>query len=56
LAAEIDRRGIGHDRILFASDEPWGDHAGEYARMAAATGDGELARHVFVDTFAALYD
>ena len=56
LAAEIDRRGIGHDRILFASDEPWGDHAGEYARMAAATGDGELGRQVFVDTFAALYD
>jgi predicted TIM-barrel fold metal-dependent hydrolase len=56
LAAEIDRRGIGHDRVLFASDEPWGDHAGEYARLAAVTGDGELARHVFTDNFAALYD
>jgi predicted TIM-barrel fold metal-dependent hydrolase len=56
LAAEIDRRGIGHDRLLFASDEPWGDHAGELARLQAATADGELARHVFTDNFAALYD
>ncbi|MGN6606144.1 MAG: amidohydrolase family protein [Jatrophihabitans sp.] len=56
LAAEIDRRGIGHDRLLFASDEPWGDHAGELARLQHATGDGELARHVFTDNYAALYD
>lgn len=55
LAAEIDRRGAGHDRVLFASDEPWGDHAGEYARLAAATGDGELARHAFTDNFTSLY-
>jgi uncharacterized protein len=56
LAAEIDRRGLGHDRLLYASDEPWGDAAGERARLAAAVGDGELARHVFRDNFAALYD
>jgi predicted TIM-barrel fold metal-dependent hydrolase len=56
LAAEIDKRGIGHDRVLFASDEPWGDHAGELARLAAVTADGELARLVFTDNFAALYD
>jgi len=56
LAAEIDRRGVGYDRLLFASDEPWGDHAGELARLTAAVGDGELARHVFADNFAALYD
>ena len=37
LAAEIERRGIGHDRVLFASDEPWGDHAGEL-RPAARRG------------------
>ncbi|MCW2594419.1 MAG: amidohydrolase 2 [Jatrophihabitans sp.] len=55
LAAEIERRAIGYDRVLFASDEPWGDHTGEYARLAAAVGDGELARHVFADNFAALY-
>ncbi|MCK9875824.1 amidohydrolase [Frankia sp. Ag45/Mut15] len=56
LAAEIDSRGLGHDRLLFASDEPWGDQAGEHARMTAAVGDGELARHVFTENFAALYD
>jgi predicted TIM-barrel fold metal-dependent hydrolase len=44
LAAEIERRGIGHDRVLFASDEPWGDHVGEIARLRAVAGDGELAR------------
>ncbi len=56
LAAEIDRRGFGADRVLFASDEPWGDAAGELAKLRTATGDGELARHVFTDNFAALYD
>ena len=55
LAEEVSRRGIGHDRILFASDQPWGDHAGEYARLAAAVGDGQLADLVFRDTFAELY-
>ncbi|MGW3622943.1 amidohydrolase family protein [Streptomyces sp. NPDC000880] len=56
LAREIERRGIGHDRVLFASDQPWGDFAGEHARMSAAAGDGELGELVFRDTFAALYD
>lgn len=55
LAHEIDRRGIGHDRILFASDQPWGDHEGEYARLRAATGDGEHAGLVFRGTFEKLY-
>ncbi|OLR95513.1 amidohydrolase [Actinokineospora bangkokensis] len=55
LAEEISRRGIGHDRVLFASDQPWGDFAGEYHKLAAATGDGELADLVFRDTFARLY-
>lgn len=56
LAREITRRGFGHDRVLFASDQPWGDFAGEYARMAAATGDSELADFVFRDNFSTLYD
>lgn len=55
LALEIERRGIGHDRVLFASDQPWGDHAGELARLRAATGDGELAEHAFHRTFELLY-
>lgn len=55
LATEIERRGVGHDRILFASDEPWGDFAGEHARLRAVTGDGELGQHVFTTTFETLY-
>lgn len=55
LAREVERRGIGHDRILFASDQPWGDFAGELAKLRAATGDSELARRVFHDTFEDLY-
>jgi predicted TIM-barrel fold metal-dependent hydrolase len=55
LAQEIDRRGIGHDRVLFASDEPWGDHAGELARLRAAMPGNELAEAVFTSTFDKLY-
>ncbi len=56
LASEIERRGIGQDRVLFASDEPWGDYAGELARMRAATGDGQLENLMLRDNYAALYD
>jgi predicted TIM-barrel fold metal-dependent hydrolase len=55
LAAEIERRGIGADRILFASDEPWGDHVGELARLRAAFGDGALATAALIDNWDALY-
>jgi uncharacterized protein len=56
LAREIERRGLGHDRVLFASDQPWGDFAGEHARMHGAVGGGELGPLVFRENFAALYD
>lgn len=56
MVAEIEKRGLGHDRLLFASDEPWGDHAGELARLRAAVGDGELGRAVFQHTCESLYD
>lgn len=55
LAQEIERRGVGADRLLFASDEPWGDFAGELARMQAAAGDGELGRMTLRENFATLY-
>ena len=55
LAAEIERRGAGHDRILFASDEPWGDFAGEHARLQAAASGRELGQHVFTANFDRLY-
>jgi predicted TIM-barrel fold metal-dependent hydrolase len=56
LATQIEARGIGHDRVLFASDEPWGDTPGETARLAAAFGDGELGDRAFRRTFSDLYD
>ncbi len=46
LAAEIDRRGIGGDRILFATDQPWGDFAissactADTARLSAGKHEG----------------
>jgi uncharacterized protein len=56
LAAEIDRRGLGGDRVLFASDEPWGDAAGESARLRAAAGDSKtLGDLVFHGNFNRLY-
>ncbi len=55
LVHEIEKRGIGQDRLLYASDEPWGDQAGELARMKAAAGDGDLAQLFLRDNFAALY-
>lgn len=55
LTAEIERRGLGHDRVLFASDEPWSDREGELARMSAAAGDGELWRLISHGNFESLY-
>ena len=47
--------GIGADRVLFASDQPWGDFAGEHARLLAATGGGELTDLVFRRNFETLH-
>jgi predicted TIM-barrel fold metal-dependent hydrolase len=55
LVSEIERRGVGHDRVLFATDAPWGDFAGEHARLSAAAGDGALADAFFHQNFEALY-
>ena len=55
FATEIERHGIGHDRVLFASDQPWGDFAGEHARLLAATGGRELTDLFFRRTFEALH-
>lgn len=55
LFEQIEQRGIGADRVLFASDIPWGDFAGEYHKLAAAAGDGELSKLLFNDNFDRLY-
>jgi predicted TIM-barrel fold metal-dependent hydrolase len=56
LAAEISRRdGLGQDRVLFASDEPWGDQAGEHARAVSAFQDPQLSQAFFDANFDKLY-
>lgn len=56
LVQQIHLRGIGADRVLFATDTPWGDFEGEHARLLAATGgDTDLADAFFRRNFEALY-
>ncbi|HEX7659339.1 MAG TPA: amidohydrolase family protein [Pseudonocardiaceae bacterium] len=55
LVREIERRGIGQDRLLFATDRPWGDFAGEHARLSAACSDPDLADLIFRGNFESLY-
>ena len=55
LAQQVAERGLGEDRILFASDTPWGDVEGEKARLAAAVDDPQLTARFFHDNFEALY-
>ena len=55
LLTEIERRGVGQDRVLFASDEPWSDFWGEYHKIAGANVSQELKERVFHVNFEELY-
>ena len=55
LLTEIERRGVGEDRLLFASDEPWSDFWGEYHKVAGADVSQELKERVFHGNFEQLY-
>jgi predicted TIM-barrel fold metal-dependent hydrolase len=55
LLTEIERRGVGEDRVLFASDEPWSDFWGEYHKIAGADVSEELKERVFHRNFEQLY-
>ncbi|MGH8836147.1 MAG: amidohydrolase family protein [Actinomycetes bacterium] len=55
LLTEIERRGVGGDRVLFASDEPWSDFWGEYYKIAGVPVSEELKDRVFYANFEALY-
>ena len=55
LLTEIERRGVGHDRVLFASDEPWSDFWGEYWKIAGADVGQELKDRVLHGNFEELY-
>ena len=55
LMTEIERRGIGEDRVLFASDEPWSDFWGEYWKINGAPVSQELKERVLYQNYEALY-
>lgn len=55
LLTEIEKRGVGHDRVLFASDEPWSDFWGEYWKVNGAPVGTELKERIFHGNFEELY-
>jgi predicted TIM-barrel fold metal-dependent hydrolase len=55
LMTEIERRGIGEDRVLFASDEPWSDFWGEYWKINGAPVSDELKQRVLYQNYEQLY-
>jgi predicted TIM-barrel fold metal-dependent hydrolase len=56
LLVEIEKQGIGGDRVIFGSDEPWSDFMGEYWKIEGAPVSEELKRMVFVDNFVKLHE
>lgn len=55
LLTEIEKRGVGADRVLFASDEPWSDFWGEYYKIAGANVSDELKQRALYRNFEELY-
>lgn len=55
LLTDIERRGVGHDRVIFASDEPWSDFWGEYYKIAGQPVGKELKDRILHENFEALY-
>jgi uncharacterized protein len=55
LLTEIEKRGVGHNRVLFASDEPWSDFWGEYYKIAGQPVGRELKDRILHQNFEELY-
>ncbi|MGH2721189.1 MAG: amidohydrolase family protein [Actinomycetota bacterium] len=55
LMTEIERRGVGHDRVLFSSDEPWSDFWSEYWKIAGAPVSSELKERILWRNFEEAY-
>ena len=55
LMTEIERRGVGEDRVLFASDEPWSDFWGEYWKIYGAPVSDELKTRILHTNYEELY-
>jgi predicted TIM-barrel fold metal-dependent hydrolase len=56
LLTEIEKRGVGHDRVLFASDEPWSDFWSEYYKIKGAPVGDELKNRILHRNAAELYE
>ena len=55
LMTEIEKRGVGEDRVLFASDEPWSDFWSEYWKINGAPVSDELKQRIMHRNFEQLY-
>ncbi|HZZ45673.1 MAG TPA: amidohydrolase family protein [Pseudonocardia sp.] len=55
LMTEIEKRGVGADRVLFASDEPWSDFWGEYWKIRGANVSEELKERILYRNYEELY-
>jgi len=55
LMTEIEKRGVGADRVLFASDEPWSDFWGEYWKIQGAPVSDELKERILYRNYEELY-
>ena len=57
LLTEIEKTGVGADRVFFGSDEPWSDFDSEYWKVNGVRGiSQELKDNVFWRNFENLYD
>ena len=56
LLTEIERTGVGGDRVFFGSDEPWSDFDGEYWKLNGVRGiSQELKDNVFWRNYETVY-
>lgn len=55
LLTEIERRGVGYNHLLFASDEPWSDFWGEYWKIEGTKVSDELKNRIFHQNYEELY-
>ena len=55
LLQEIERQGIGDDRVLFGSDEPWSDFWSEYYKIEGVGVSEELKNKIFWENAERLY-
>ena len=55
LLAELDRRNLGFDRVLFATDTPWGRFPSEYWKVEGLDIDEAVKTQLFWENAARLY-